>query len=309
MARLNNTTLTGIVVDEPRVSRDPETGEYVHAMVPIRVIRSARNAQDGKMYAVFSDPVIYTREEAQIREIATWKLNDIVMVEGMFATALLNKPSFCEHCGEKNRTLGSFAYVQPIFMRVLHSYGSYDDALQELRLWRGHSNKFQGVGHLGRDPKRLVLQNKRGRKIVVCQYPMVLNRLYYVPSDPVEKTNDFPWVKSYGKHCDEDYFRLQSGSGVLIDGFLQTRHVRRHNVCQACGEAYDWRDSTMEIVPYEVEYLAKCRTQDEADLLQAKRREQSAKDIMAELKRQLGQEVNETGISEGEITDINDLET
>lgn len=308
MARLNNTTLTGIVISEPKISRDPETGDYNHAMVPIRVIRSARNAQDGKTYAVFSDPIIYTREEDQIREIDTWCLNDIVQVEGMFATALMNKSSFCEHCGEKNRTTGSFAYVQPIFMRVLHSYESYDDALKELRLWREHSNRFQGIGHLGKEPKRLVLQSKRGKNIVVCQYPMVLNRLYYVPSDPAEKTNDYPWVKSYGKHCDEDYFRLQKGSGLLLDGFLQVRYVRRHAVCQHCGEAYDWKDSTMEIVPYEVEYLSNCRSQEEADLLQAKRREQSAKDIMANLKRQLGLEVNDTGISDGEVTDASDVE-
>lgn len=307
MARLNNTTLTGIVVAAPRISKNPETGEYNNVMVPVRVLRSARNAQDGKRYAIFADPIVFTREEEQIREIATWKVNDLVHIEGMFATSLVNKTSFCDQCGEANRLQGSFAYIQPSFLRVIRSFETLDDAYEELRAWRDNSNRFLGLGHLGRDPKRLTLKKMSGKQIIVCQYPVVLNRLYFVPSDPVEKTNDYPWVKSYGKHCDEDYFRLQKGSGILIDGFLQMRHVRRHAVCQHCGEAYDWRDSTMEIVPYEVEYLENCRTREEAEEEQARRREQSAKDTLAELRRSLGIADEDMADAGTEETDVNDL--
>lgn len=194
-------------------------------------------------------------------------------------------------------------------MRVIRSFDTQEEALEELKMWAIDSNVFKGIGCLGRDPKRLALSGKTGRQVVVCQYPVVLNRLVYVPSDPAEKTNDYPWVKSYGKHCDTDYFRLRKSSAVYIDGFLQVRKLRRHAKCDCCGQLYDWQDVTMEIVPYEVEYLQNFRTEEEAEKIQAERREQSAKDILESIRNKLGaSSVNESGITEGEITDVSDLE-
>ena len=307
MARYNSVTLFGIVTELPVITRDPETGEARYGLGTLKVIRGGRSASDGKQYAVYASPTIFTKEELFVREMETWKLYDLVYISGMFATTIINKTSTCTTCGQKNREEGSFAYVQPILMRVQQHFRDEDSAVNELKHLLLASNRFVGVGGLGKDPKRVVLKTKIGKQKVVCQYPIVLNRLIYVAADPAEKKNDFPWVKSYGKHCDEDYFRLMKGSSVMIDGFLQTRHVRKHAVCAYCGQEYDWKDTTLEIVPYEVEYLQNFRSQEEADRLQAERKEQSAKDIMERLKKEMGVQKEEDDLIEGEITDEAEL--
>ena len=314
MARQNNTRLIGVVTELPRISKDPETGDYAYAMGTLMVVRGARNAQDGKRYLVYAKPFVFTKEKMQIREMESWQMYDLVDITGIFATTFVKKSSHCEHCGEMNRVEGSFAYVQPMphnhypSIRVMAHFDNEEDAMNELKMWALKSNLFQGIGSLGRDPKRLVLKGKTGKQMVVCQYPVVLNRLAYIPTDPAEKTTDYPWVKSYGKHCDTDYFRLMKSSAVYIDGFLQVRYVRRHATCEHCGQEYDWKDTTMEIVPYEVEYLQRFRTEEEAEALQVERKEQAARDILERMKQEMGITVNETEISDGEITDAKDLE-
>lgn len=308
MGRLNNVDLFGVVQELPQVVKNDETGEYVRALGSLRVIRGARNAQDGKRYMVFSYPKIYTRNPDWCKEMETWQVNDLVFINGMFATNAVMKTSFCSCCGAKNRKEGQLGYVEPISMRTIDRFNSETEAISELKNYTLVSNRIFALGNLGKDPKRMKLHTQAGKNIVVCQYPMVLNRLFYVKEDPAEKTNDFPWVKSYGKNCDSDYFRLKESSTVMIDGFLQTRFVRMHSVCDYCGEPYDWKDSTMEIVPYEVEYLQRYRTEEEAADLQMARHEQSAKDIIAALKLKAGVDsVDESGISDGEVTDMKEL--
>ena len=82
-----------------------------------------------------------------------------------------------------------------------------------------------------------------------------------------EEKTDFPWVKSYGKNAKDDLLRLRTGSGVFIEGFLQTRAVERKCRCSTCGSMYTWNDYAMEIVSYETEYLKDYVTDEELSIM------------------------------------------
>ena len=307
MGRYNQADLIGYVEELPRITKNNETGDYESALAFIRVVRGARNASDGKRYLTTSKPVIISKNRDMVMRMDTWKLYDVVKIRGILATNFINKTSFCTECDARNRNEGSLTYVNPLEIVTIDSHESLDEARERVKEFLQSSNNMTALGNLGRDPKRMALTTKAGKQIVVCQYPVVLNRLYYEESDPADKTNDFPWVKAYGKHCDSDYFRLKLGSTVFVDGFLQTRHVLKHAVCSSCGARYDWQDNTMEIVPYEVEYLMNTRSLEEAEQEQLARQEQSARDIEAYLAKMQGVEVDYSENPAGEVTDENDL--
>ena len=46
---------------------------------------------------------------------------------------------------------------------------------------------------------------------------------------------------------------------------LQTRDILRTTTCEECGTNYQWQDSAMEIIPYEVEYLQNFITTEEQE--------------------------------------------
>lgn len=315
MARGNKVHLYGIVTDPPRFCIDNDTGDITYAFASIKVIRGQRNAQDGKRYATFAYPRIYTKNPEMIKLLQTWDENDLVAVEGEFHQTTINKTCACSECGELNIKRGDFGYIEPTFLNVNEKFDDSDEALYELRRFILVSNEIDIVGNLGRNPRRMTLKSKqpkdptkKPRTVIVCEYPIISHRLRFVEEDPVEKKEDMIWVKTYGKNVDQDYFRLVKGSEVSIDGFLQTRSVNRIAECDFCHKNFVWNDVTMEVVPYENEYIKGYRTQEEADRVQQERAEQSARDILAQIKKNVGvSEVNETGISENEINEDSGL--
>ena len=313
MGRLNLVDIVGYVQELPRIKKNNETGEYESALAQIVVYRngSVRYAGDGIRGGFYSKPVVYAMRREMIMIMDTWKPNDIVRVKGVLATKYINKTSFCTVCGSRNRKEGSLTYVNPTEISLVGTLNNEEESKAKLKEYTLSSNTVMALGNLGHDPKRVPITKMNGKKFMVCQYPVVLNRLYFEESDPVDKREDFPWVKSYGKHCDSDYFRLKKGSTVLVDGFLQARKVLKHAICSSCGEPYDWQDSMLEIVPYEVEYLMNTRTLEEAEEIQLQRQEQSARDIEAYLSKLAGNEDDdedeENKADEYDLTDENDL--
>lgn len=115
--------------------------------------------------------------------------------------------------------------------------------------------------------------------MVVTQYQIALNRNYIITDDPPELRADYPWVRSYGKDASEDKKRLRKDSIVFIDGYIQTRNVNRHSNCAGCNAKYDWADKSMEIVPYDTEYIRNYNTDEEIEKAEKERLEQIKRDI------------------------------
>ena len=65
---------------------------------------------------------------------------------------------------------------------------------------------------------------------------------------------DFPYVKSYGKQADDDYKYVDVGDDILLDGCIQTREYDKILECD-CGAKTKYKDTSLEIVPYQTEYF------------------------------------------------------
>lgn len=288
MARQNTVIMFGIVAESPRIMEN-SNGSY--AFVHIIVARGTRPVGDGRILLKCDNPVIMTRNEDLIKEIETWKKHDIVHVKGTISSKTIKKKSICTHCGQKNSFIGALVYINPIFAEKLGHAANEEESLKYLSDHREVSNQVFAIGVLCRDPGKV--RSKYDYKIT--QYQIAIARKYRVRSDPPEIRIDFPWVKSYGENAEEDFKRLRIGSVVFIDGFLQARNIERRNYCGqdtdekghpkkddmgmpvfrtdekgkavGCGMQYEWKDSVLELVPYETEYLSGFLTDD--DLLRA----------------------------------------
>ena len=258
MARQNLAFLLGAVMKEPVIQVDDATGEPVYGICFVRVVRGFRETGDHKKMK--SDhPVIMSREPAILREMSTWRANDIVHIKGVIAAKAIEKGSYCRHCGQKNRFEGTLVYINPVYARMECHLDTEDECFQFLTKNREVSNQVYLFGTVMAQPKKL--KPKEG--LTVTQYPVAINRKYRIRTDPPEIKTDVPWVKSYGENATHDAERLHTGSQIFIDGCLQARNVSRRNSCTSCGEKYDWRDRAMEVVPYEVEYIANFYSDDE----------------------------------------------
>lgn len=71
----------------------------------------------------------------------------------------------------------------------------------------------------------------------------------------VYERTDYPWVYSYGDKSIEDFQNLEKGALVFIDGALQARKFKEQYVCGTCGQEYDVRGRTLEVLSYDTEYL------------------------------------------------------
>lgn len=93
----------------------------------------------------------------------------------------------------------------------------------------------------------------------ICSYQLGINRKICLKNEDPDIRADYPWVKSLGDQADQDKSKLQKGSLVLVNGSIQARSKYKiKKYCQKCNELHESEAQTMEIVPYEVEYLRNC---------------------------------------------------
>ena len=114
-------------------------------------------------------------------------------------------------------------------------------------------------GNLVADPT--YFRTKAGT--VITQYQIALDRNFRIRDDDPSIRTDWPFVKSYGEQAVEDRMRLKKGSEVYIDGVIQATSINRKTKCCNCGKIYTWKDHTLELVPYDVEYFTHYMTDDE----------------------------------------------
>ena len=262
MARLNNCILYGFIENRPQFTVDPETNEHLSGMVYLHVVRGYRDDHAGKKYMRHDFPLIISMDKEVLREMETWKENDIVMVKGVVTTTPIEKPSYCPNCKDENGRAtenlarGILLYVTPIYASKAGECADKKEALSRVVDAREISNIVLCYGNLVRDPKYF----KTITGTVITQYQVVMERKFRIRADSPDNRVDWPWVKSYGNQAIEDKLRLTKGSEVYIDGVLQARTVHRKTKCECCGEIYQWDDHTLEIVPYDVEYLNNYKT-------------------------------------------------
>lgn len=249
MAIHNYALMYAQVVQAPRIKYNEETKEYERALCAICIIRGKRNAGDETKYLKKDKPIIFSTDPEIIKEMAEWKQNDIVEVEGTIATMRVKKPLICSHCQSKNYAIGDLTFINPIFAKKRESTPNEEAAINILKENQEISNKVFLVGRLCKDPKKVT--TKSG--MTITQYPLAINRKYRVKNS--DDTTDYPWIKTYGENANEDMKRLHSNSLVYIDGMVQARSIVRKQKCEECGEIFQWPDKTVEIVPYAVEYL------------------------------------------------------
>ena len=301
MARENHLRLRAIVDKEPRITKNPD-GTYAYAIVVLAIARPNRDTGDKLSYAQISKPRLMTQNPEMIKEIETWKLNDVVDVKGVLATRSILKASYCPKCHTKNTNNGSFAYIVPLYAEKIMPMPDAKLAMQYLLEKREISNSLRAFGTLLTNPKMLTTF----AGLDFTQYKLALNRKFLIKEDDPSRKVDYPWVKTYGDRARLDRFRLQKGSEIYIDGCLQEREIRRKAFCGqlmddfgqpqvsmsgesilrkdgngnsiGCGQEYYWKDRTIEIVPFSVEYVSNVLTEEQAEERQRMRILQHEKD-------------------------------
>lgn len=256
MAKQNLVLLNAKIETAPHIERNEETGEYKYAMCIVDVVRGKRAVGDNKQYVKHDGPVVISKDEYMIREMENWKVNDIVEIKGLLVSKDITKISKCTHCLDengrptKNKKDGTIIYVNPIEAITIRECGDKEDADKFLLAKKEMSNQIYCIGTVIKEPR--IFRTKHDT--IVCDYEIAINRKYHIRTDDPTIRTDWVYVKSYGERAVEDKLRLRIGTELSIDGFVQTRNIKRKAVCPHCGQEYIWTDKSTEIVPYAVEY-------------------------------------------------------
>ena len=256
-------------------------------LASIVVSRSDRSTGDTKKKEADLILVMTNRQD-QLEEMMRWSEYDIVEVKGVIATIPREKGKklhFCKECGHSQITYGTAAYVYPQFLKLRQHFEGDEEtrlnkAIAALKENKEISNLFNCFAYLCKDPKRKILEN--GLKLT--EYQVVIHRAYRIDEDDQDRKEDFVWVKSYGKNGIEDHLHLRTSSQIYIDGLLQSRKVLQKATCEECGATYNWEDRVLEIVPYSVQYISGCLSDEEVAAQEKKKLDQQEAEVLSKLK-------------------------
>ncbi len=282
MSKQNIAFMYGRVAKAPVIQKNPESGENEMGFCYVNTVRSKREIDDKVRFVKNDFPMVLTREKEILDQMEDWKENDIVFIKGTITTHMIRKTSLCPYCtdenGENNKNYynGNMIYITPIYVQKVKEYGeNKQDAIEDVVENREISNQIYVMGTVLRDPKIVTTKNK----VQFTQYPLAINRKYTIRTDDPSIKTDYPIVKSYGEQAREDKTYLHFQSEVIIDGLLQARNVVRRQKCEHCGKLYNWKDQTMEIVPYAVEYVENYHTREEAEAIYGKSTEEYKQEL------------------------------
>lgn len=244
MAKTNQISLYGMVAKQPSVNSD-----HTSALTTLLVMRADRDSGDPDSQIKKDFPIVATKDPVIIEKMAQWNENDIVTVKGVIVTKQVKNATFCTRCGKENIEEGTLIYVSPVFVDVISTGNTKEAALNQVYEHKEISNELRLVGDLCCDPQLV-----KFKKFNMCQYSIAVPRTFRVKGCSEDENTDYPIVKSYGGNAKEDLARLKKGAVVLIDGYLQTRSMKKETEC-SCGAKYLWNAGYLEVVPYETEYL------------------------------------------------------
>lgn len=287
----NNVFLCGWVQSDPIVIKNDKTNEFVEVKVKIVTLRGLRKFGAKTSNIKYDKPLIYTRNPEMCEKISQWRKGDVVEVKGSLTTKDINKITMCPICHARNSQPGNAVYVSPIYVGVRETGVTEEkDALKALKKVGEISNNVTLIGVVCREPQ---LYTKKKGRVKITSYQLAVRRKFRIAEDSADNNTDFPWVKSFGDIGKNDALVLRKGSYIFLDGWLQTRDFPRKSQCVACGNEYEWKDWSLEIIPYASEYVRNCRTPEELAEEEKKRIEASYKELYGD------EEPPQTGEIEG----------
>ena len=256
MAKENLVILHGQIIKPVQVY-STTNGDLFKGQFAMQVIRRPRTSSGEFTTNIkFDCPVVMTRNEDLIKQMAQFKQGDMVDVRGVLSTREVIRSAICPHCNKENKWPGNAVYITPIYMCRREQEISNEEAMKLLKERSEISNLCMLIGTLCRD----VSYYKDEKKRSYAEYQLAVNRKYRIIEDPETTKTDYPWIKVFGKQALKDTECLSTNSTVYISGAIQTREIDKTNVCEFCGGKYKLEDEkATEIVPYSTEYLANCK--------------------------------------------------
>ena len=284
MAEQNLVHLYGIVMGEPKVTKDPDTQEFRRITLFLNTMRSARPYQGrNEENELATDPVLVMSQNPEIIKVLSQvHENDMLIVKGTLNTRNVKKNITCTNCGERfsvNATSDNtqtessmITFLTPICVDIRETGLNEEAAFKKLTQYRSMSNEAIMVGNLCND----VQKQENG---YCASYQIGINRKFFLKDDDPQTRADYPYVRVYGEQAEKDFKYLHKGSMVLIDGMIQLRKFTRHTPCPYCGENLSWQNSVLEIVPYATEYLQNFLTPEMYEKMQAEAAEKAVGEV------------------------------
>jgi single-stranded DNA-binding protein len=256
MARHNDVRLFGCVADTPFVVQD-DSGNILSARVHLAVVKNDRNDHLNDIESLKYDwPLINSYDADMARQISKLKLYDVVEIQGVLVTQNCKKITYCKNCGTKNEVQGTIEYVYPVFLIKRNAEDlTKKQALQMVIENRPISNNISITGNLCNDPTYF---KDPGMHVETGTYQIGCERNLFLKFDDPAVKSDFPFVRTYGKDAEKDFYCLHKKSSVLVEGYLHTRKFQRKSTCQdpSCQKEYEWDDTVTEIISYNTQYCA-----------------------------------------------------
>ena len=261
MARENTVTLLGMVVQDPRLSKNPETGAYVFCAIQLLTVRKTYANKEYFLKGLIRSDLIrvLSRNPELIKNnLSNVHIGEIVMIKGTLCTKEIPRPFICPdpECNyEYVKEQAVSIYIDPIFCTKVHDVipdeeerAIYLDTLVEV------SNDIKIFGTLCRDPEYFESETHQKQ----CQFQIATNRIRRIKEDGPDKRTDYPWVKVYGEKALECAQSLRINSTIYMNGAIQVRTPDQIIICPRCGQPYRKKVTTMAIVPYHIEYISNC---------------------------------------------------
>lgn len=253
--KMNKAHLYGQILDPPKLFYSGE--ELYSTMCSLKILRRqgtpGETTRPVKGKLVVDTPLVRTKNPKMMEAMQKLKAGDMISVIGVITTKEIVKKTICPHCGTQNTFNGTAFYVEPIHLEAVKHELSREDGFADLLQNMELSNNVYLSGKLCKAPTERATE-----KSSICQFQIAVNRRYHIKEDSPDVETDYPYIKSFGEIAKENYSVLHVGSEVFVDGSIQTREYQKAIICASCEQEYSVMDSSGEIVPYYVGYLAEC---------------------------------------------------
>lgn len=269
MAVHNQIILYAQIQRKPLIYKDDTTGEYTQGNLSVTVVSGQRETG---LYTRKTDVLnnihyfnvpVFTGNPAMIKLMEPIEMGDIVFTKGNLTTKNIIKSKKCEKCGTEHIKNGTLTFVTPTHIEIVKKGLTMEEGAEKLRFNNEISDLATILGTIC-SPPEIVVDNKRAQ---VAQFQLAINRKYYIPDDDVENKTDYPWVKVYGREKVDDVMkRCKVGTVIFVDGFIKVRKYPELTIkCDnpECDGVIKWRDWTVDILAYAVEYCNNWKTDED----------------------------------------------
>ena len=266
MARENTVILYGRVIQKPAIYVDSNTNQITSGQITLTTLRRSYATSELILKgAIRLDvPCVFSRNEKIIRnQMADIEQGDMVMVKGSLRTQESSRRYICPYCGNEHVKEGAvIVYIDPIHIKRLETGCDEKAGFELLRNNDEISNQIFIFGTLCREPSYYTNEESRKKE---CQFQIATNRKRRIEADGPDKRTDYPWVKTFGGLALECSEVLHVDSSIYINGAIETREITQKFVCEECGQNFEKKGYTTEIVPYSIEYLKNCNIPEKAE--------------------------------------------